>query len=465
MTNNEESIRAIEDYIGGGGCGDADEGGGGFKGEESVKTFKAVIVKEETVIILDEDDPIEGVGGGDTGGADDRSGGTGGGGSFSVPKPIEGLHEAGPPPFLKKTFEMVDNPETDSIISWSSSRTSFIVWNHHKFSTDLLPKHFKHNNFSSFIRQLNTYLMPSQSVCNLLYFAFENHCTWIWLTPEYLIGFFGVGLVKRFRKINSDRWEFSNEGFQKGKKHLLMNIKRRKLQSQNMQQQGATQSWQCDSTKFGVEEELQKLRNDQNTLKMEIQKLKHQQQNIDNCFATVKERLQNTECKQQKMVLFMAKAFRNPVFVQQLSHQFRQKIELGSGEIAKKRRLVGPQGNESSVKAMDTIAKNQVQEELKTFQSEIQTLYSSDESGSPVQDHNTKEFSGTNSPYSISENFVLWEKLMEDDLIIYENEAARELANHQSNFVCDLEDLIAHPPNWGVYVNLGEQVDCPESNP
>lgn len=74
------------------------------------------------------------------------------------PRPMEGLHEGGPPPFLKKTFEMVEDRGSDKVVSWSVSGRSFIVWDQHRFSRDLLPKHFKHNNFSSFIRQLNTYV-------------------------------------------------------------------------------------------------------------------------------------------------------------------------------------------------------------------------------------------------------------------------------------------------------------------
>jgi len=74
------------------------------------------------------------------------------------PQPMEGLHEVGPPPFLTKTFEMVEDSSTDSIVSWSGARNSFIVWDPNKFSNILLPRHFKHSNFSSFIRQLNTYV-------------------------------------------------------------------------------------------------------------------------------------------------------------------------------------------------------------------------------------------------------------------------------------------------------------------
>ncbi|KAK9067063.1 hypothetical protein SSX86_014387 [Deinandra increscens subsp. villosa] len=94
-----------------------------------------------------------------------------------------------PAPFLTKTFLMVDDPSTDDVISWNESGETFVVWKTAEFARDLLPNSFKHNNFSSFVRQLNTY---------------------------------------GFRKTVPDKWEFANENFKRGQRELLIQIRRRK---------------------------------------------------------------------------------------------------------------------------------------------------------------------------------------------------------------------------------------------
>lgn len=94
-----------------------------------------------------------------------------------------------PAPFLTKTYLLVDDPGTDDVISWNGDGTAFVVWKTADFARDLLPNSFKHNNFSSFVRQLNTY---------------------------------------GFRKTVPDKWEFANENFKRGQKELLLEIRRRK---------------------------------------------------------------------------------------------------------------------------------------------------------------------------------------------------------------------------------------------
>ncbi|KAK7317805.1 hypothetical protein RJT34_02350 [Clitoria ternatea] len=245
-------------------------------------------------------------------------GATSSGGEAATPAPAPAPipNANAPPPFLSKTFDMVDDPSTDSIVSWSPTNNSFVVWNPPEFARDLLPKHFKHNNFSSFVRQLNTY---------------------------------------GFRKVDPDRWEFANEGFLRGQKHLLKTITRRKPAHSHNHQQMQQSHGQSSSVgacvevgKFGLEEEVEILKRDKNVLMQELVRLRQQQQATDNQLQTMVQRLQGMEQRQQQMMSFLAKAVQSPgflaQFVQQQSDSNRRITEAN-----KKRRLkpegIGEMGN------------------------------------------------------------------------------------------------------------------------
>ncbi|KAG6694637.1 hypothetical protein I3842_09G059000 [Carya illinoinensis] len=105
-----------------------------------------------------------------------------------------------PAPFLSKTYDLLEEGRAvdhdhdhdragKRIVSWNAEGTGFVVWSPAEFSELLLPKYFKHNNFSSFIRQLNTY---------------------------------------GFKKTSSKRWEFKHEKFKKGCRQMLAEITRKK---------------------------------------------------------------------------------------------------------------------------------------------------------------------------------------------------------------------------------------------
>ena len=56
------------------------------------------------------------------------------------------------PNFLIKTFDIVNDPSNKDTVAWNPQGTGFIVENSNKFAEKVLPKYFKHNNFSSFVR-------------------------------------------------------------------------------------------------------------------------------------------------------------------------------------------------------------------------------------------------------------------------------------------------------------------------
>ncbi|KAI9015762.1 HSF-type DNA-binding-domain-containing protein [Phycomyces nitens] len=59
--------------------------------------------------------------------------------------------------FITKLYRILGIEESQCLISWTPSGTQFCVHNMHKFSKDILPQYFKHNNWPSFVRQLNMY--------------------------------------------------------------------------------------------------------------------------------------------------------------------------------------------------------------------------------------------------------------------------------------------------------------------
>ena len=59
--------------------------------------------------------------------------------------------------FVRKLYKMLEDPSYSSVVRWGDDGGSFVVLENEKFTKSILPKHFKHSNFASFVRQLNKY--------------------------------------------------------------------------------------------------------------------------------------------------------------------------------------------------------------------------------------------------------------------------------------------------------------------
>ncbi|KAJ1026338.1 hypothetical protein NDA16_002425 [Ustilago loliicola] len=107
--------------------------------------------------------------------------------------------------FVYKLFRMVSDPDYQHLISWNRNGTSVMVCNFDEFAKEVLGKHFKHSNFSSFIRQLNMY------------------------------GFYKVNKTPRGHRqsVDAQMWEFSHPKFLRGRPDLLDDIRRKALDSEH----------------------------------------------------------------------------------------------------------------------------------------------------------------------------------------------------------------------------------------
>ncbi|KAI1751210.1 hypothetical protein F4782DRAFT_199295 [Xylaria castorea] len=61
------------------------------------------------------------------------------------------------PPFVQKLNSFLEDGKNTELIRWSDKGDSFIVLDEDEFAKTLIPELFKHNNYASFVRQLNMY--------------------------------------------------------------------------------------------------------------------------------------------------------------------------------------------------------------------------------------------------------------------------------------------------------------------
>ena len=92
--------------------------------------------------------------------------------------------------FIRKTYELLEDQRFPEIVDWNSEGTAIVIKKPTEFGQKVLPTYFKHNNLTSFVRQLNMY---------------------------------------DFHKRRTQKYDhvYYHDLFQNGKKHLLKEIKRK----------------------------------------------------------------------------------------------------------------------------------------------------------------------------------------------------------------------------------------------
>lgn len=102
--------------------------------------------------------------------------------------------------FVKKLFQMLQDVDYKDVVRWTHTGDSFVVVNTNEFTKDVLPRHFKHSNFASFVRQLNKYDFHKVKISN-----------------EEKISY----------PYGDDAWEFKHPDFKMNDRDSLENIKRK----------------------------------------------------------------------------------------------------------------------------------------------------------------------------------------------------------------------------------------------
>jgi osomolarity two-component system response regulator SKN7 len=109
-------------------------------------------------------------------------------------------NQSGSNDFVKKLYQMLQEVAYRDVVTWTTNGDLFVVLNTNEFTKEILPRHFKHSNFASFVRQLNKYDFHKVKISN------EE---------------------KQNYKYGEAAWEFKHPDFRKDDRELLENIKRK----------------------------------------------------------------------------------------------------------------------------------------------------------------------------------------------------------------------------------------------
>lgn len=166
-------------------------------------------------------------------------------------------NQSGSNDFVKKLYQMLQDDKYKTVVRWTRNGDSFVVIDTNEFTRDILPKHFKHSNFASFVRQLNKYDFHKVKVSSE---------------------------AKRNYEYGDDAWEFRHPEFRVNDRDALDNIKRKgpatKKASESTNGQFETPPNHLVSNLNILQENFEVLKADNSNLVHEINILNHKYKSV-----------------------------------------------------------------------------------------------------------------------------------------------------------------------------------------
>ncbi|CAK8567108.1 unnamed protein product [Lathyrus sativus] len=224
-----------------------------------------------------------------------------------------------PTNFLVKTYQVVDDPSTDAIVSWSPNNNSFIIKDHIEFAKNVLRNYFNHDNFSSFVRQLNSY---------------------------------------GFNKINPNKWEFANEYFLKDQYHLLGNIHRKKAVHSHSR---------GEVERFEFEEEIEKLSNEKASIELDIASFEKNMQAKKLHVENLMKKLEASENRHNNLKNSFEMVLQNPEFIEKMNKkiEFIFSLKCSNKRHVAENSFVDNDNNNGVMEAGNSMADNDINLRLK----------------------------------------------------------------------------------------------------
>lgn len=187
------------------------------------------------------------------------------------------------PAFVMKIWSMVNDKSNDEYIRWNEDGKTFQVFKREDFVHKILPAYFKHQNMSSFVRQLNMYgFHKVQDITN------------------------GTLYPNGDKSGGDEVWQFENPNFIRGREDLLDNIVRNKSVAQEESQQLTDTHSFANGDLSLILSELSQIKQNQARLNEEILRIRQDNQNMYNANYINRERTQQQGRTINKILKFLA---------------------------------------------------------------------------------------------------------------------------------------------------------------